>query len=51
MQKTSKPKQIRPEESIFLGTPLIQAVKAKTLELFYKIFIFLQNISSLKSAI
>ena len=46
----SKPKKFRPEKAYFLGHPLIQAVEAKMLGLFYKMIIYLQNISSLKKS-
>ena len=45
----SKPKKFLPKKAYFWGT-LSQAVEAKMHERIYKIFIFLQNISSLKKS-
>ena len=44
----SMPNIFLPEKGLFLGHPVIQAVEAKMLGPVYKIFIFLQNIASLK---
>ena len=46
----SKPETFRLEKGLFFGVSLIQAVVAKTLRLFHKIFFCLQNISTLKKS-
>ena len=46
----SKPKKNWLEKGLFFWVTLIQAVVSKTLRLFYKIFFFLQNISTLKKS-
>ena len=47
MQKKIKAKKSWPEIGLFWGHPVIQAVEARMLEPFNKIFIFLLNLSPL----
>jgi len=49
-QKFEIKKKIRLEKGLFFWVTLIQAVVAKMLWLFYKIFFCLQNISTLKKS-